>query len=107
VSENRGLRRIFGCKRDEETGEWRKLYIEEANDLYCAPNIIRMIRLTRMRWEGHVTRIGERRGVYRVLVEKLEGKRPLGRPECSWRIILRWNFRNWDWKHGLHCCGSG
>jgi hypothetical protein len=54
-----------------------------------------------MGWEGNVARIGERRGIYRVLVGKREGKRPMGRLECSWRIILRWNFRNWDGEHGL------
>ena len=66
--ENRVLRRIFGPKRDEVTGEWRILHNEEINDLYCSPNIIRMITLRIMRWAEHVTRMGERRGVYRVLV---------------------------------------
>jgi len=79
VFDNRVLRRIFGPKRDEETGEWRKLHNEELNDLYPSPNDVRMIKL-RMRWAGHVARMGERRGVYRVLVGKPEGKRPLGRP---------------------------
>jgi hypothetical protein len=67
VFENRVLRRIFGSKRDEVTGEWRKLHNEELNDLYCSPNIVRAIKSRRMRWAGHVA---ERRGVYRVLVEK-------------------------------------
>jgi len=62
------LRRIFGSKRDEVTGEWRKLHNEEFNDLYCSPNIVRVIKSRRMRWEGNVARMGERRGVYRVLV---------------------------------------
>ena len=80
VLENRVLRRIFGAKRDEVTGEWRKLHNEELNDLYCSSNIVRVIKSRRMRWAGHVARMGERRGVYRVLVGKPEGKRPLGRP---------------------------
>jgi len=65
---------------DEQTAEWRKPHHEELNDLYCSPNIIRVIKLRRMRWTGHVARMGERRGVYSVLVGKPEGKRPLGRP---------------------------
>jgi hypothetical protein len=93
VSEKRVLR-IFGPKRDEGTGDWRKLHNEELNDLYCSPNIVRMIK-PRMRWAGHVARMGEGRGVYRVLVGKPEGKRPLGRPRRKW-IILRWIFRKWD-----------
>ena len=95
VFENRVLRRIFGPKRDEVTGEWRKLHNEELNDLYCSPNIVRVIKSRRMRWVGHVARMGERRGVYRVLVGKPEGKRPLGRPSNKWEK-LRWIFRKWD-----------
>ena len=82
--ENRVLRRIFGPKRDEVTGEWRKLHNEELNDLYSSPNIVRVIKSRRMRWAGHVARMGEGRGVYRVLVGKHEGKRPLGRPRRRW-----------------------
>ena len=78
--ENRVLRRIFGPKRDEVTVECRKLHNEELNDLYCSPNVFRVIRSRRMRWAGHVVRMGESRGVYRVLVGKPEGKRPLGSP---------------------------
>jgi hypothetical protein len=78
------LRRIFGPKRDEVTGEWRKLHNEEFHDLYSSPNIVRLIKSRRMRWAGHVARMGEERGVYRVLVDKPEGKRPLGRPRCRW-----------------------
>ena len=80
VFENRVLRRIFGPKRDEATGEWRKLHNDELDDLYSAPNIVRVIKLRRMRWAGHVACMGEGRGMYRVLVGKPEGKRPLGRP---------------------------
>ena len=74
------LKRIFGPKRDKVTGEWRKLQSEELNDLYCSPNIIRVIKSRIIRWTVHVASMGERRGVYRVLVGKPEGKRPLGRP---------------------------
>ena len=74
------MRRIFGPKRDEVTGEWRRLHNEELNDLYCSPNIVRVIKWRRMRLAGHVERMGEERGVFRVLVGKPEGKRPLGRP---------------------------
>ena len=77
VFENRVLRRLFGRKRNEGTGEWRKLHNEELSDLYCSTNIVRVIKSRRMRWAGHVARMGERRGVYRVLVGKPEGKRAL------------------------------
>ena len=80
VFENRVLRRIFGPKRDEVTGEWRKLHNEELNDLYASPNTVRVIKSRRMRCAVYVARMGERRGVYRVLVGKPERKRPLGRP---------------------------
>jgi len=72
--------RLFGPKRDEVTGEWRKLHNEELNDLYCSPNIVRVIKSRIIRWAGHVARMGEKRSVYRVLVGRTEGKRPLGRP---------------------------
>jgi hypothetical protein len=71
------LRRIFGRRRDEVIGEWRKLHNEELNDLYCSPNIVRVTKSRRMRWAGHVARMGKRRGLYRVLVGKPEGKRSL------------------------------
>jgi hypothetical protein len=80
VFENRVLRRILGPKRDEVTGEWRKLHNEELLDLYSSPSIIRIIKSRRMRWAGHVARMGEERNAYRLLVGKPEGKRPLGRP---------------------------
>ena len=72
--------RIFGPRRDEVTGEWRRLHNEELNDLYSSHNIVRVIKSRRMRWAGHVARMGEERGVYRVLVGKPKGRRPLGRP---------------------------
>jgi len=74
------FRRIFGPRRDEVTGDWGRLLNEELDDLYCSPNIVRVIKFRRMRWAGHVAHMGEGRGVCRVLVGKLEGKRPLGRP---------------------------
>ena len=89
VFENRVLRRIVGPTRDGVTGEWRKLHNEELNDPYCSPNIVRVIKSRRMRWAGHVARMGERRGVYRVLVGKPEGKRPLGRPRRRWEDNIK------------------
>jgi hypothetical protein len=80
VFENRVLRRVFGPKRDEVTREWRKLHNEELNDLYSLPNIVRVVKLRRMRWAGYVAHMGDDKGVHRVLVGKPEGKRPLGRP---------------------------
>ena len=76
--ENRVLRTVFGPKRDEVTGEWRKLHNEELRDLYSLPNIVRVVKSRRMRWAGNVARIGEGRVVHRVLVGKSVGKRPLG-----------------------------
>jgi hypothetical protein len=84
VFENRMLRRIFGPKRDEVTGEWRRLRNEELNDLYSSPNIIRVNKSRRMRWVGQVARIGEKRGACRILVGRTEGRRPLGRPKHRW-----------------------
>ena len=89
VFENRMLRRIFGPKREEVTGEWRKLHNEELKGLYSSPNIVRVIKSRRMRWAGHVARIGEGRGVYRVLVGKPEGKGPLARPRRRWEDNIR------------------
>jgi hypothetical protein len=84
VFENRALRRIFGSKRDAVTGEWRKLYIDELYNLYSSPNIIRQIKVRRMRWVEHVACMGEGRKLYKVLVGNPEGKRPLGRPRRRW-----------------------
>ena len=89
VFENRVLRRIFGPKRDGVTGEWRKLHNEELNDLYCSPNIVRVVKSRRMRWAGHVARMEEGRVVHRVLVGKPEGKRPLGRPRRRWEDNIK------------------
>ena len=89
VFENRVLRRIFGAKRDGVTGELRKLHNEELNDLYCSPNIVRVIKSRRMRWAGHVARMGERRGAYRVLVGKLERKSPLRRLRRRWKDNIK------------------
>ena len=88
VCGNRVLRRIFGPKREKVTGEWRKLHNEELNDLY-SPNIVRVIKSIRMRWAGHVARIGERKGLYRVLVGKPEGKRRFGRPRHRWEDNIK------------------
>jgi hypothetical protein len=82
VFENRVLRRIFGPKRDEVTGEWRKLHNEELHILYSSPDIIRHIKSRRMRWAVHVARMGKERKLYKVLMGKPEGKRPLGRPRA-------------------------
>jgi hypothetical protein len=82
VFENGVLRRIFGPKRDEVTGDWRKWHNEELYNLYSYPDIIRQVKSRRMRWAGHVALMGEDRKVYKVLVGKPEGKRPLGRPEA-------------------------
>ena len=101
VSENRVLRRMFGPKRVEVTGDWRKLHNEELNDLYCSPNIVRVIKSRRMRWVGHVARIGERIGVYRVLFGKPEGKRSFGRPRHRWED----NIKDGSSGSGMWCCG--
>jgi hypothetical protein len=86
------LRRIVGPKRDED-GSWRKLHNDELHSLYSSPNIVRVIKSRRMRWAGHVACMGERRYVYRVLIGRPEGKRPLGRPRCRWedniKMVLR------------------
>ena len=95
VFENRVLRRIFGSEKDEVTRERRKLHNEELSDMYSSPYIFRVIKSRRMRWVGHVARMGERRGVYRILVGKPEGKRPLGRLRRRWEENIK-IFRKWD-----------
>ena len=96
VFENRVLRRIFGPKRDGVTGQWRKLHNEELNDLYCSPNIVRVIKSRRLRWAGHVARMEEGRGVHKVLVGKPEGKRPLGRPRCRWEDNIKMDLQEME-----------
>jgi len=91
--ENRVLRRIFRPKRDEVTGECRKLHNEELNDLYSSPSIVRLIKSRRMRWAGHVARMGERRGVYRVFVGKTEVRRQLGRPRRRWEDNIKMDLQ--------------
>jgi hypothetical protein len=91
VYENRVLRRIFGPKREEKS--WRKLHNDELHSLYSSPNIVRVIKSRRMRWAGHVARMGEVRGVYRVLVGNPEGKRPLGRPRLRWEGNINMDLR--------------
>jgi hypothetical protein len=103
ISANRVLRRIFGPKREED-GSWRKLHNNELHSLYSSPNIVRVIKSRRMRWAGHVASMGEGRDVYRVLVGRPEGKRPLGRPRCRWEDNIKMDLReigidgaNWIW----------
>jgi hypothetical protein len=109
VFENRVLRRVFGPKRDEVTGEWRKLHNEELNDLYFLPNIVRVVKSRRIRWAGHVARMGEDRGVHRVLEGKPDKKRLLGRPRRRWENNIKMDFQEVEgggpW--GLDGVGSG
>jgi hypothetical protein len=93
VFEDRVLRRVFGPKRDEVTGKWRKIHNEELNDLYSLPNIVRVVKSRRMRWARHVARMGEERGVHRVFVGKPEGKRPLGRPRRRWEDNIKMHLQ--------------
>jgi hypothetical protein len=93
VFENRVLRRIFEPKRDEVTGGWRKLHNEELRGLYSSPGIVRVIKARRMRWAGHVARMGEVRGAYNILVGRPEGRRPLGRPRRRWVDNIRMDLR--------------
>jgi hypothetical protein len=95
--ENRVLRRIFGPRRDEVTGEWRKLRNEELHDLYSSPSIIRIIKSRRMRWMGHVARMGEKKNVCRLLVGKPEGRRQLGRQRQMWLDNIRMDLVEVGW----------
>jgi len=104
VFENRVLRRVFGPKRDEVTGEWRKSHNEELRDLYSLPNNVRVVKSRRMGWTGHVARMGEGRGVHRVLVGKPEGKRPFGKPRRRWEDNIKMDLEEmegvetgWSW----------
>jgi hypothetical protein len=108
VFENRVLRRIFGPKRVEVTGQWRKLHNEELHNLYSSPDIIRQVKSRKMRWAGHVARMGEDRNVFRVLMGKLEGNRPLGRPRRRWEDGIRMDISDWlGGGCGLDPAGSG
>jgi hypothetical protein len=98
VFENRVLRRIFGPKREEVAGEWRRLHNEELNDLYSSPNITRVVKSRRMRRAGHVARMGNRRGAYRVLVGRPEGRRPLGRPRRRWEDDIKMDLQEMGWE---------
>jgi hypothetical protein len=91
------LRRIFGPKRDEVTGGWRKLHNGELHDLYSSSSIIRIIKSRRMIWAGHLARMGKKRNVYKLLVGKPEGKRPLGRPRRRWLDNIRMGLAEVGW----------
>jgi hypothetical protein len=97
VFENRVLRRIFGPKRKEVMGEWRKLHNEELRDLNSSPSIIRMLKSRRLRWAGHVARMGEKRNAYRLLVGKPEEKTPIRRPRCRWVDNIRIDLGELGW----------
>jgi hypothetical protein len=98
VFENRVLRRIFGPKRDEVTGEWRRLHNEELNGLYSSPNIIRVIKSRRMRWAEHVARMGKGAGAYRILVGRPEGRIPLGRPRRRLEDNIKMDLQEVEWE---------
>jgi hypothetical protein len=100
VYENRVLRRIFGPKRDEVTGEWRRVHNEELNDMNSSPNVIWVIKSRIMRWTGHVAHTWERKGAYRVLWGNLRERDHLEDQGIDGRIILKWIFKKWDWGHG-------
>jgi hypothetical protein len=104
---NRVLRRIFGPKRDEVTGQWRKLHSGELHNLYSSPDIIRQIKPRAVRWAGHVARMREGRNVYRVLVGKPEGKGPLERPRRRWEDGIKMDLREIGWGGGVDSPGSG
>jgi hypothetical protein len=97
VFENIVMRRMFGTKRDEVTGDWRKLHNDELHNLYSSSSIIRNIKSRRMRWAGYVTRMWEKRNAYRILVGDPEGKRPLGIPRRRWVDDIKMNFREIGW----------
>ena len=94
VFENRVLRNMFGPKRDEVTGEWRRLHNKKLHALYSSPNIIRVLKLRRIRWAGHVARMGDRRGAYTVLVGRPKAKRPLERPTHTWEDNIKMDFQD-------------
>jgi hypothetical protein len=100
VIKNRVLRRIFGPKRSEVKVEWRKLHNEELDNLYCSPNIIRVVKDRRMKWVGHVARMRDRRGIYGVLVGKSEGKRPLVSTKRIWEDNIKMGLQKVRWGGG-------
>ena len=93
TEDNKVIRKIFGAKKDEITGEWRKLHNTELHALYSSPNIIRTLKSRRQRWAGHVARMEQSRNAYRALVGKPEGKRPLGRPRRRWEDNIKMDLR--------------
>jgi hypothetical protein len=97
VFQNRVLRRIFGPKRDEVTGKWRKLHSGKLHNLYSSPDITRQTKSRRMRWAGHVARVGEGRNMYRILMGNPEGKKALERPRLRWQVGVRLNLREICW----------
>jgi hypothetical protein len=108
VFENKVLRRIFGPRKGEITGKWRRLHNKELYALYSSPNIIRVMKPRRLRWTGHVARMGERRSAYRALVGKPEGRRPPGRPRRRWEDNIKMDLREVGWGgNGLDQSGSG
>jgi hypothetical protein len=102
VFENRVLRSLIGPRRDEGTAEWRKLHNEELNDQYSSPNIVQVIKSGALRWATHIARMGEGRGVYRVLVGKPEGKRPIGRPRHRWEDNIKMDLQEVGWIELAH-----
>jgi hypothetical protein len=108
VFENRVLRRIFGPNRDEVAGKWRKLHNRELHNLYSSPDIIRQIKSRRMRWPGRVAWMEEGRSMYRILVGKPKGKRPLRRPRHRWKDGIKMDLRETGWgRCGVDSSGSG
>jgi hypothetical protein len=101
------LRRIFGSKRDEVTGGWRKLHNKQLHNFYFSPNIIRMIKLRRISWAGHIAHMGEMRNAYKILIGNPQGKRPLGGSGNRWDLILKWILRNSVGWCGFGSSGSG
>ena len=93
VFENKVLRKIYGPKRDEMTGEWRRLHNEELHGLYDSPDVVKIMKSRRLRWAGHVARMGEKRRLYSILVGRPDGKRPLGRPRRRWEDNIRRDLR--------------
>ena len=107
IFDNMVLRRIFGPKRDDVTGEWRKLHNEELNYLYSTLNNVRETKSRIRKWAGHVARMGEMRGIYRVLVGKPERKRPLRRPRLRWEDNIKMDLVSGMWGYRLDRAGSG